>query len=699
MRAIGIDLGTTNSAAAVDGKGILPNRDNEQLTPSVVSYIIKRSKGQGEIVIGRQAANNADRDPLNTIFSIKRLMGRVYGEQWRVYSGTMSIDEIRRHVNYRIADPPPSTDPDQGVKVLLGDKAYTPVDISALILGRIKEGAELALGEPVTHAVITVPAYFDDRQRDATTRAGEQAGLTVLKIIDEPTAAALAFGLGKEQERHRVLVYDLGGGTFDISIIQMTRGQYTVLEMQGDNWLGGDDFDRVIVNRMVRWVRDNYDFDPSEDKTFLAKAKVEAEKTKKALGMQQSVEVFWGPIKNPIDQVSIDILMTITRDEFQEAIRPLVEQTMALVRQALQNQNFAPDDISEVLLVGGATAVPLVQEAVGRLFGSGKVRRQVNPMECVALGAGILAATYDLSGATAAPTPSRGDTRVVEVTHMNLGIAAVSGENPDTFVPIIPKGTPYPLLKPMSKTFRLAEDNQKLIRVPVYEGLSPLASLNVQQGTIDLPLTSGIGASRAVEVWLNYDHNRTITVEVKVVGTDLAIKTTLMRGSARVDRLIDDWREELQPCIRAGQRLRDVYGEYMDPRDLHELNEAIDLGERALSRNQRDEGTRAMDVLNDKIFTSRIASQLFLSDWMMSMPGVSPEFIQSLREAVGRLRKLAKGGDEAEISKLVEYLKLSVDRARSQSAATRRRVGDRKDLNLLRVIEAYGSQKSTGASS
>ncbi len=235
MRAIGIDLGTTNSAAAVDGKGILPNRDNEQLTPSVVSYIIKRSKGQGEIVIGRQAANNADRDPLNTIFSIKRLMGRVYGEQWRVYSGTMSIDEIRRHVNYRIADPPPSTDPDQGVKVLLGDKAYTPVDISALILGRIKEGAELALGEPVTHAVITVPAYFDDRQRDATTRAGEQAGLTVLKIIDEPTAAALAFGLGKEQERHRVLVYDLGGGTFDVSIVQMTRGQYTVLEMQGGN--------------------------------------------------------------------------------------------------------------------------------------------------------------------------------------------------------------------------------------------------------------------------------------------------------------------------------------------------------------------------------------------------------------------------------------------------------------------------------
>lgn len=652
MRAIGIDLGTTNSLAAVATKEVrvLPNRSGEQLTPSVVSFVKRRQTEEGELVVGRQAVANAVRAPEDTIFSIKRLMGAVYGEA--------RVEEVRQHINYRLAEPPPPETADQGVKVLLGKETYSPVDISAMILKTLRIDAEQALGDSVTHAVITVPAYFEERQRDATKQAAEQAGLTVLKIIDEPTAAAMFFGAGKEEERHRILVYDLGGGTFDISIIQMTGGQYQVMEITGDRWLGGDDFDRTIIARMIDWVKEEYAYDPSQDKDFLGKAKGEAEKAKIALGNLQSADIF-APLSVKIpNQGPVDIVMTIKREEFEADIRPLVDQSIELVNRALQKQNLNPDDISEVLLVGGSTGVPLVRQSVVDVFGEKRVKRHVNPMECVALGAAILASQHEIKEDVVVSTS---DSNLIEVTAMHLGIAAVKGENPDAFVPIIEKGTPYPLSEPKKRIFTPVEENQKLIRVAVYEGLSDLASLNDQQGIIEFPLPRGIGAANPVEISFNFDRNRVLTVGVRVLGTDLVKQETLRRNTGRVDKpknLLDDWREDLQPSLRAGVQFLRVYGAFMDPTDRKELEELIKQGEQALDGNNQVEGRRATQALQNKIFGCGVASQLFIAE--RAMQEASPGDQKQIAQAVKQIRVAHAVNDHDTVEQWSQALRLQV---------------------------------------
>lgn len=652
MRAIGIDLGTTNSLAAIADRDIrvLPTRAGEQLTPSVVSFVRKRRAEGGELVVGRQAVANAVRAPEETVFSIKRLMGGVYGEK--------PVEEVREHLSFKLADPPPPEAEDQGVKAILGNQTYSPVDISAMILRAVRVDAEQALGDSVTHAVITVPAYFEERQRDATRQAAEQAGLKVLKIIDEPTAAAMFFGVGKEDERHRVLVYDLGGGTFDISIIQMTGGQYQVLEITGDRWLGGDDFDRTIIKRMIDWVKEEYNFDPSQDKDFLGKAKGEAEKVKIALGSLQSAEIFAPLLVKIPTQGPVDIAMSVSREEFEEDIRPLVDRTIAMVNTALRNQSFSPDDISEVLLVGGSTSVPLVRQAVVDVFGTQKVRRHVNPMECVALGAAILAGSHELKEDSAV---DRSDRTLVEVTAMHLGIAVVKGDNPDTFAPIIEKGTPYPLSEPMKRVFTPVEENQKLIRVAVYEGLSDLASLNDQQGIIEFPLPRGIGAANPVEISFNYDANRVLTVGVRVVGTDLVIQETLRRNTARVDRpknLLDDWREDLQPSLRAGKQFIQTYGAFMHEADRTELEAQIKQGEQALEGDNQVEGRRATQALQNKIFGCGTASQLFIAE--RAMQDAPPREAKQIAEAVKYIRAAHAVDDQARVDQFSMALRLTV---------------------------------------
>ncbi len=652
MRAIGIDLGTTNSLAAVADKDIkvLPTRAGEQLTPSVVSFVKKRRAEEGEIVVGRQAVANAVRAPEETVFSIKRLMGAVYGES--------QVEEVHKTISCRLADPPPPDAEDQGLKVILGKQAYSPVDISAMILKQVRIDAGQALGDTVTHAVITVPAYFEERQRDATKQAAEQAGLKVLKIIDEPTAAAIFYGVGKEGERHRILVYDLGGGTFDISIIQMTGGQYQVLEITGDRWLGGDDFDRTIIARMIEWVKEGYDYDPSQDKDFLGKAKAEAEKIKIALGNLESAEIFAPLLKTPNEGI-IDIDMTITREEFEDDIRPLVNRTMDLVNTALRNQNFTPDDITEVLLVGGSTSVPLVREAVVSLFGPQKVKRHVNPMECVALGAAILASSHEIKEDASAV--NRADRTVIEVTAMHLGIAAMKGDNPDAFVPIIEKGTPYPLSEPKKRLFTVVEENQKLICVAVYEGLSHLASLNDQQGVIEFPLPRGIGAANPVEISFNYDENRVLTVGVSVVGTDFKTQETLRRNTARVDRpknLLDDWREDLQPSVRVGKQFIQTYSAFMDKTDRAELEEQIKQAEQALEEDNPVEGRRAAQALANKIFGCGTASQLFIAE--RSMQDAPPKEAKRIAEAVRHIRTAHADNDQAKLDQFAMALRLEV---------------------------------------
>jgi len=684
MKAIGIDLGTTNSLAAVGGKDVkvLPTRAGEALTPSVVSFVRKLKSEEGEIVVGRQARSYAARSPEDTVFSIKRLMGAVYGEK--------RVEEVHKRINYRLADPPPKDAPDQGVRVLLGGRPYSPVDISALILKQVRGDAEQALGETVTHAVITVPAYFEERQRDATRRAGDQAGLNVLRIIDEPTAAALFFGLGKETERHRILVYDFGGGTFDISIIQMVGGQFQVLEIEGDNWLGGDDFDQTIVARMIEWVKETYGFDPSGDKKFLGKAKEEAEKAKIALTVQQSVDIFAPLIaKSPAGE-QVDIEIGISRTDFEDAIRPMVDKTIELVQRSLRQQNLTTNDITAVLMVGGSTAIPIVQDAVAGLFGREKVKRHVNPMECVALGAAILADSFELKedGVSA----DRHGPAVMEVTAMGLGVAVVKGHNTDKFVPIIPKGTPYPLPEPMRRIFTPTEENQKLIRVPVYEGQNELASLNTQQGIIEFPLPHGIASSTSIEVSFNYDRNRVLTVKVRVLGTDLAIEQTLERDRGRVVRpedsenLMEDWREELQPALRAGKQFLGTYGDYMEETDRTDLKEAMAQGDRALESGNQVEGKRATLLLHNKILGSGTASQLFIAE--RAMQAASPEITQQLAQSVAQLRAAFARGDQAKIETLTGRLRLTVAQIMAKKSAVQD-VQDRQDFKgLLRETGA-----------
>lgn len=393
MKAIGIDLGTTNSVAAYCELGrrdprVLATSAGENLTPSVVSLRRSKRSPDGERLVGRAALNYAPSAPEDTIFSIKRLMGRDFADP--------AIAQVRKTFNYKVVRGP---NEDPRAHVEFGGATRTPIQISAMILGKVKEDAEKFLGEAVTHAVITVPAYFNEGQRAATREAGEQAGLVVKKIIDEPTAAAIAFGVQMQPgDRHRILVYDLGGGTFDISILQMVRDQqgrdqFQVMQIEGDNWLGGDDFDQRIVEKIIRSMKAEYKVDPSGDKKFLLLAKSKAEEVKRALSQAVEADIVIPAAYRTDQGVMVDVEATVTRDEFEGMIRSYVDKSMELVRKALAQQNLTPEDVSDVLLVGGSTLVPLVYQAVENVFGKGKVRRNINPMECVALGASVLAAT------------------------------------------------------------------------------------------------------------------------------------------------------------------------------------------------------------------------------------------------------------------------------------------------------------------
>ena len=691
MKAIGIDLGTTNSAAAVGGNDphVLPTRDGEQLTPSAVSLVRKRKATNAEIVVGRRAVNNAVGDPLNTIFSIKRLMGLVYGEQrlGKGY-GSRGVDDVKGRTSFRIAPAPAATDGDQGVKVLLGEERLSPVEVSALILKQIRDDAEQALGESVTHAVITVPAYFEERQRKATADAGEKAGLKILQIIDEPTAAAIAFGAGREAERHRVLVYDLGGGTFDISIIQMAGGNSQVLEIQGNNWLGGDDFDLLIVKRMIQWVKDNYDgFDPSGDLVFLAKAKAEAQRIKIALSTQKDADLYAPIITKTPENQPVDIEMNISRSDFEQDIEPLVESTIELVKTALRNQSFTPESITEVLLVGGSTAVPLVQQRVADVFGREKVRRNVNPMECVALGAGILSSQFELKDDGLVDS-SAVEEKFVQTTAMHLGIAAVKGNNIDAFVPIIHKGTPFPLTEPRRQIFMPTAEGQKILRIPVYEGLNEMASLNEQQGVIELPLDEGVSVSTPIEVAFNYDRNRTLTISVRV-GAKPPIQETLKHDRGRIhqenskDNLMDDWKDDLQPVLRAGQHFLETYGEFMTVEERVELDDELKQAHAAFDGNDMEAGRHLSDVLHTRMIQSGTASQLFIAERVLN--SAPPSVARELAEAAAALKDAFRHGRHDMVEKLGMVLRTRTAQVLGEQSNSR--VEDRSLNDMLRVRE------------
>jgi molecular chaperone DnaK (HSP70) len=683
VTAIGIDLGTTNSVVATYDPERARTRvvtvGGARSTPSAVS--IKREDGKDdELLVGQNAINWANADPENTILSVKRLMGRDYADQ--------EVEAARRRRSYRIV---PGPDEDPRAHVIIGDTTYTPADVSTFILERLRNGAAQTLDAHVSHAVITVPAYFEEAQRTATREAGEQAGLVVKRIIDEPTAAAIAFGLELgEHDRRRVLVYDLGGGTFDISVLNATRDKqghphFQVMQFTGDNWLGGDDFDALIVDRIIDWVRTSAGVDPTGDAEFMFRAKDAAEKAKVFLSDNASANIVI-PYAHKTPDGFIDVTMSLSRDEFDALIEQLVERTIGLVRAVLDRQNLTSADITDVLLVGGATLTPKVYETVEEFFGRGKVRRNIDPMECVAIGAGILANTLhgvecqackkvnDESADTCAGCEhslvnarSVGDTNVHDVTGMALGVRAVKGSHRDEFVTIIPPGTPYPMGEPLRHSFGATDG--RLIRVPVYEGDSTLASKNREQGVIEFELQDEIDVHSRVDVAFMFDRNRELHVTISVPGTGNEYRKKLRFDAPRTDlgpatsppESEDEdttYRTKLTIAREMTLQFLNDYGQYLQPAQEMKVRKDLDDTAQILMFAEPAECRRMIAILDSDMFNSGLASSLHLADRVAER--ATGTDARQLTDSIDSVRQAFRDGKHEVVHEQARVLKVLV---------------------------------------
>ncbi|MBS1232880.1 MAG: dnaK [Nitrospirae bacterium] len=499
-KAVGIDLGTTNSVVAVVQAGesvVISNQEGTRTTPSVVAITEK-----GERLVGQIAKRQAITNPENTIFSIKRLMGRKYN--------TPEVDHARKRLPYKIVE---ASNGDAHVESR--GKRYSPPEISAMILQKLKQAAEDYLGEPVTEAVITVPAYFDDSQRQATKDAGRIAGLNVLRIINEPTAAALAYGMDKKKEE-KIGVYDLGGGTFDISILEIGEGVIEVKSTNGNTYLGGDDFDLRIMDWLVEEFKKDQGIDLKNDKMALQRLKEASEKAKIELSTATDTEINL-PFITADATGPKHMLMKLSRSKLEQLVGDLIEGTTGPCKNALSDANLAAANIDEILLVGGQTRTPKVQQIVQSFFGK-EPNKTVNPDEVVAVGAAIQAAVL------------KGDVKEVlllDVTPLSLGIETLGG----IFTKIIERNTTIPTKK--SQIFSTATDNQPAVSIKVCQGEREMAADNKLLGNFELigipPAPRGIPQ---VEVTFDIDANGILHVSAKDLGTgkEQSIRITASSG-------------------------------------------------------------------------------------------------------------------------------------------------------------------------
>ncbi len=564
-KVIGIDLGTTNSCVAVMEGGeavVIPNAEGNRTTPSVVGF-----KKDGERLIGETAKRQAITNPNRTIMSIKRHMGTDY-------------------------------------KVDIDGTNYTPQQISAMILQKLKSDAEAYLGQEVKQAVITVPAYFNDSQRQATKDAGKIAGLEVLRIVNEPTAAALAYGLDKDDDQ-TILVFDLGGGTFDVSILELGDGIFEVKATSGDNNLGGDDFDQKIIDYLVDEFRKEHGVDLSKDNAAVQRLKDAAEKAKKELSSVLTTTISL-PFITVVDGVPQHLEVNLTRAKFEELTADLVERTMGPTRQALSDAGLSPSEIDKVVLVGGSTRIPAVQEAVKRLIGK-EPHKGVNPDEVVALGAAIQAGVL---------TGDVQDVVLLDVTPLSLGIETAGG----VFTKMIERNTTIPTSK--SQIFTTYADNQTSVEIHVLQGERAMAADNKTLGRFVLsdipPAPRGIPQ---IEVTFDIDANGIVNVSAVDKGTGKSQKITITASSGLSDEEIERMMKEAEAHAEEDRKRKElaeakneadqlVYtvektlkdlGDKVDQSEIDKANEAKEAVKKALETNDLEQIKQAKDRLSEVV--------------------------------------------------------------------------------------------------
>ena len=557
-KTIGIDLGTTNSCVSVFEGGeakVIVNADGDRTTPSVVAF------KKGDILVGKTAKHQSVTNP-DTISSIKRLMGT-------------------------------------NKKVKANGKEYTPEEISAMILGDLKKTAEAYLGEKVTSAVITVPAYFNDAERQATKNAGKIAGLKVERIINEPTAAALAYGLDKQEEAQTILVYDLGGGTFDVSILELGDGVFEVKSTSGNNKLGGDDFDKKIIDYIVEDIKDEHDVDLSDNKMALQRIKEEAEKAKKTLSSATSTD-----ISLPFITAELNYETTLTRAKFESLISDLVESTLDPVRKALKDAKLKASDIDKVILVGGSTRIPMVQELVKKELGK-EPSKEVNPDEVVAMGAAIQGGVL---------TGEVNDIVLLDVTPLSLGIETLGG----VCTVLIPRNTTIPTSK--SQVFSTAADNQPAVDIHILQGERPMAADNKTMGRFQLsnipPAPRGVPQ---IEVTFDIDANGIVNVKAKDLGTNkeqsITITSSTNLSDDEIDKMVKeaeenreadekrkeeaDARNEAEQMIFATEKAIKDLGDKVDSKDKEKAEEQIKDLKEALEKDDVEDIKSKTEKLNE----------------------------------------------------------------------------------------------------